>query len=80
MEKNFLGKALKRAREKKGLTQKQIAKAINVTEQSYQRYEYGTVIPSAYKIIEIATELNVSLDYLTGRTDDDSPFRKENNE
>lgn len=39
-----------------------------VSEQAYQKYEYGKVVPSALVIIAIADYFNVSLDYLVGRS------------
>jgi len=35
---------LKAARKAKGLTQKQVAEYLEITEQHYQRIEYGTTI------------------------------------
>ena len=37
-------KNLKEARRKAGLTQKQVAEYLGITEQHYQRIEYATVI------------------------------------
>ena len=59
----------KKIRLDRGLTQKQVANALGITEQSYQRYEYGKVIPSATVLISLADFYNVSLDYLVGRSD-----------
>lgn len=60
----------KRVRIERGLTQKQVANGIGVTEQAYQRYEYGRVVPSALVLISLADFFDVSLDYLVGRSDD----------
>ena len=60
---------LKKIRLSKNLTQKEIADNIGITEQSYQRYEYGKVVPSAIKLHELADYFDVSTDYLLGRTD-----------
>lgn len=64
-----LGECFKRVRKSLNLTQKQVADGINITEQSYQRYEYGKIVPSALVLIALADYFGVSLDYLTGRTD-----------
>ena len=77
MTKKELGNRLIQVREKMNMTQKEIAKKIEIAEQAYQRYEYGTVEPKILIMIKLADKLNVSLDYLTGRSDDDSPFRVE---
>lgn len=52
---------LKAAREKSGKTQAQIAKEANVTEQAYQRYEYGNREPGVRTAIKIADALNVDI-------------------
>jgi len=61
---------LKKIRAEMGFTQKQVADGIGVTEQAYQRYEYGKVVPSALVLIALADFFDVSLDYLVGRSDD----------
>lgn len=63
---------LKKIRIEMGFTQKQVAEGISVTEQAYQRYEYGKVVPSALVLIALADFFDVSLDYLVGRSDDPS--------
>ena len=64
----------KKVRLEKGFTQKQCAEGIGITEQAYQRYEYGRTVPSAHVLLALADFFNVSLDYLCGRSDD--PARK----
>lgn len=51
---------LQAAREKSGKTQAQVAKAAKVTEQMYQRYEYGRSEPGVQTAIRIADVLNVT--------------------
>ena len=65
-----LAARFKKIRIEMGFTQKQVAEGIGVTEQAYQRYEYGRVIPSALILIALADYFDVSLDYLVGRSDD----------
>ena len=60
---------LKQLRQSKNVTQKHIASEINVTEVSYQRYEYGTVCPSLDALLALADFFDVSIDYLVGRSD-----------
>ena len=50
-------------------TQKSLAKEIGVSEIAIQRYEYGTRKPTIDVLISLADYFDVSLDYLTGRTD-----------
>ncbi len=64
---------LKKLRIAKGITQKEMARYLNVIEQAYQRYEYGKREPKYDVAIIIADFFDVSLDYLMGRTD--SPAR-----
>ncbi len=61
---------LKELRKKMGVTQKQVADALKITEVSYQRYEYGSVRPRLEMLIALADFFDVSLDYLCGRSDD----------
>lgn len=61
--------ALKRFRKENNLTQKAVADTLGIKVPAYQRYEYGSVKPSAQIIKDIANAFNVSADYLLGRTD-----------
>ena len=71
-----IGAQFKRIRLEKNLTQKQVAEGIGVAEQQYQRYEYEKVEPSASKLIALADYYDISLDYLTGRSDDPARRRR----
>ena len=57
--------------EDRDLTQAQLAEILGLTNQTaYQRYESGRVeLPMKYFIL-LADYYNVSLDYITGRTND----------
>lgn len=66
--------ALKRFRKDRKLTQKQTAQMAGVAERVYQSYEYGKVVPTITVLITLADALDVSLDYLVGRSDD--PVRR----
>lgn len=55
---------LRKARKDAGLTQKQVAVAIGVTESAYCGYETGKRQPDALKIKQIAQVLGISGDYL----------------
>lgn len=61
---------LKEARNEKGLSQKDVAKYINLTQQTYSDYETGRTNPDIETLIKIADLLNISVDYLLGRSDD----------
>lgn len=60
---------LKICRKNCNVTQKQVAVAIGTSEQNYQRYERGTQQPTLPVLIALADYFDVSLDYLTGRSD-----------
>ena len=63
-----IGDSFKRFRQERGLTQQQVAEALDLHKQAWQRYESGKVVPSATLIINLADAFNVSLDYLVGRS------------
>lgn len=51
------------------LTQRDIAKRLNISQPSYIRYEQGTAEPTYENLVKIADLFDVSTDYLLGRTD-----------
>lgn len=57
-------------RKNKGVTQKEVAQAIKISERGYQRYEGGDHVPTLGITIALADYFDVSLDYLVGRSDD----------
>ena len=63
------GLLLKQLREKKGLTQAQLAEKIGKEKASVSKYESNTQTPQLETMIEFAAIFNVSLDYLTGLSD-----------
>lgn len=62
-----VAEGLRRFRRDFNLTQKEVAEAIGIFTQAYQRYEHG-MVPTITVLIKIADAYNVSLDYLVGRT------------
>lgn len=60
---------LKRLRKAKGLTQKEAAQALNVTERNYQFWEGNKNKPGYDAIVAICNLMGCSADYLLGRTD-----------
>jgi len=66
---NIFGKHLKLLRESGSLTQNQMAVILGITERGYRAYENGTSTPHFEKLLYLADYFNVSLDYLTGRTE-----------
>lgn len=61
---------LKMARERKGLSQKDIAESIGVAKSTYSLYESGNREPNVQTIKKIADILNVSADELLGIDDE----------
>ena len=64
-----MAKRLKECRIQKGLTQNQVAIYCDITENAYQNYELMSREPKLEILVRIAELFDVSLDYLTGRTD-----------
>ena len=61
---------LKMARERKGLSQKDIAESIGVAKSTYSLYESGNREPNVQTIKKIADILSVSADELLGIDDE----------
>lgn len=51
------------------VTQKEMAIYLGISERAYQHYEAGTRTPKIDIATKIADFLNISVDYLLGRTD-----------
>ncbi|MCM1394067.1 MAG: helix-turn-helix domain-containing protein [Bacteroides sp.] len=67
--KNLLPQRLKQTRLERGLTQQQLADALNLNSVTYLRYEKGQRDPSLDMLIEFAEFFDVSTDYLLGVSD-----------
>ena len=67
---SILAQRLKSCRKKLGYTQMQVAIYADITETTYQNYERERQMPKLDILVRIADVYKVSLDYLTGRTDD----------
>lgn len=61
---------LRKARERLGLTQRQLAELCGLGEQQIYRYETGRADPSSFYLTVVAEKLKVSVDYLVGLTDE----------
>lgn len=61
---------LKKIRSESGKKQREVAEALNMKLRGYQCYEMGETEPSIEKLIALADYFDVSLDYLTGRSDE----------
>ena len=67
---------LKEIREDNSLTQRDIARVLNTTQQQYSKYELGIQILPLEKLNILANYYNTSIDYLIGRTDIRKPYPK----
>lgn len=63
-----LGEHITLLRKKKGLSQADLGKAIGTSGDIIGRYERDEVKPSIEVVIKMADTLEVSLDYLVGKT------------
>ena len=62
----IIAERLKTARNAKAKTQNDLAALLNISRAAFGEYERGNNLPPVDKLIVIAKELEVSLDYLAG--------------
>ncbi|MNW48781.1 HTH-type transcriptional regulator ImmR [compost metagenome] len=67
-----LGNRLKRAREKKGMTQQEVADKLGVSNGAISGYERNYRDPDTEMLKKLATLYEVSVDYLTGNVVNES--------
>ena len=67
---NKLSQRLKELRIEHGMTQQYLASLLNIKQQSYIRYEYGTGEPSLDTLINLTQIFGVTADYLLGISDE----------
>lgn len=60
---------LKQLRSEKKMTQQALADLVNVNRVTYTNWENGKREPELDKVVELATELNSTIDYLLGNSD-----------
>ena len=70
MDKFNFGNRLKELRKSVGITQAQLADALHERRATLSNYENKNVYPGFNMLIKLADYFHVSVDYLTGRTDD----------
>lgn len=59
-----------------GYTQEQIAKYLNIKQNTYSQYEIGVLNYPVETLEKLADLYHVSVDYLLGRTDVKEPYPK----
>lgn len=67
---------LRDIREDHDLKQSDIAKLLNVTQQTYSRYETDEISIDKESLIKLAEYYHTSVDYLLGLTDERKPYPK----
>lgn len=65
----MLGNNIKELRKSKRMTQKDLALAMNVSQQTVGAWETERAIPGADTLSELADYFNVTTDYLLGRSE-----------
>lgn len=68
-EKNFCSfpQRLRELREKRNMTQQQVADCLGIRKATYQGYEYNKYEPKLDKLLQLAELFDVTLDELMGR-------------
>ena len=61
------GELLSELRQSRGMTQKELAKVLYVSDGTISNYENGVHYPDVEKLMDIADFFNVTTDYLFGR-------------
>ena len=62
-------KNIKNLRVDNDIKQKEIAKLLNISQNTYSQYETGVIALTAEVLITLADYYGVSVDYLLGRTE-----------
>lgn len=65
---------LKKLRLEAGLTQQQLADQLSIRQNTYSQYESGQRQLPLDALVRLAKLYNVSVDYLLGLTDVDTPY------
>lgn len=67
---NTLGDRIRERRKAKGLSGQQVADLLGITQTNIAGYETGRRKPSTKRLEKLSEILEVSIDYLMGRTDE----------
>ena len=60
----MLSENLKKAREEKGMSQKDVAEAVGVTQTAINRFEQGIKVPSLSTMVDLSATLDKTIDEL----------------
>jgi len=69
LDSKLVGSRIKLVRKKRNLTQEELAKILNTSQSNISSYESGKTLMLTAFIYNLAKEFDISLDYLTGRSD-----------
>lgn len=69
-----MGKRIRDLRQKRGLTQEQVADRLGMKRPNFSNYEADRVVPPSDILANIADILGTSTDYLHGRTANPGPI------
>ena len=67
--KKIFSKRVNKLRKKHNITQRELAKKLDITSSAVGTYEQEKQLPRVSKVSKLATLFNVSVDYLLGHTD-----------
>ena len=70
---SVLVERLQKLLEKNGMNQRELAKQANLTESAISHYLKGDREPKGAILMNIANVMGTSMDYLTGKTDEEIP-------
>ncbi len=68
LDKKLIGTRIKEIRKKNKLTQKGLAKLLNTSQSTVSSYENGNTIILTAFLYEMCIKLNVSMNYIVGKT------------
>lgn len=60
----MLSDKIRELRKRSGLSQEELAERVDVSRQAVSKWELGSAVPTADKLVELADFFGVSLDYL----------------
>lgn len=63
----FFGERLRQARERAGLTMKQVNARVYISQSVISRYESGEVTPTIERVFSLANLYGCSIDWLCGK-------------
>lgn len=66
----MLSEKIRELRKRSGLSQEALAECIDVSRQAVSKWELGSAVPTADKLVELADFFGVSLDFLMREGDD----------